>query len=79
MQHPPRADFDEDLALQRLCDVGIAEPIDVAQPDAAGALRLARADYDAARAGVEPHHAKRRARATPSPRRWPTVKWMIPS
>ena len=38
-----------------------ADPIDVAQHDAAHAQRRARTDHDLAALGVEPHHVERRA------------------
>ena len=44
-----------------LVDGAVAEPVDVAQPDAARAQRLARTDHDAPGGGVEPHHIQRRA------------------
>src|ERR1700731_4922640 len=48
------------MPFLRRVDRGVAEPIDVAQPDAAGGQRFARTDHDAARGGVEPHDIKRR-------------------
>src|SRR5580700_2694156 len=58
-----RAHLHEDFGAmrQRRVEGAVAEPIDLAQPDTAGAQRLARTDHDAARGGVEPHHIKRRA------------------
>src|SRR5262249_44042391 len=41
----------------------IADPVDVAQDDAVHPQRLARADHDAARRGIEPDDIKRRARS----------------
>src|SRR5262245_57818339 len=44
---------------ERLLNGALADPVDVAQPHAAGAQRLARADDDAPRRRVEPHHIER--------------------
>src|SRR6202034_757402 len=54
---------------QRSLDRAVAKPVDVAQPDAAGAERLARPDHDATGGGIEPHDVKRRTgrHAEPAP------------
>ena len=59
-----RAHLDEDLApagIERLVETALAEPVDVAQRDPARAQRLARADDDPPRRGIEPHHIERLA------------------
>src|ERR1700691_1760711 len=48
------------MALERPLDRAITEPIDVAQPNPAGAQRVARPHHDAARGSVETHNIKRR-------------------
>src|SRR6185312_6206576 len=60
---PRRANLDVDFTTRgnRRVNVAVAEPVDVAQHDAAGAQRLARADHHAAALGVEPHDIERRA------------------
>ena len=62
LRRPRRAHLDEDLAPaggERLVERAVAEPVDVAQLNAARAQRLARADHDAARGGIEPHDVER--------------------
>src|SRR5262245_43497100 len=44
---------------KRLLDRALADPVDVAQPHAARPQRLARADDDAPRRRIEPHHIER--------------------
>src|SRR6266852_127113 len=51
----------------RAVDRAVADPVDVAKPDAVHPQGLARADHDAACRGIEPHHIERRARRDPKP------------
>src|SRR5437588_6324465 len=66
-----RADLDVNfgVTLDRFADGNIAEPIDVAQLNATGPQRFARADHDPARRSIEAHDIERRggsyAQATP--------------
>src|SRR5579862_7380682 len=62
-RRPRRANLHKDFGtpFHRLADGAVAEPIDIAEPDAARAQRFARTDHDPARGGVEPHDIERRA------------------
>src|SRR5690606_36001410 len=59
---PGRTHFDEDFALRAVFKRPVADPIDRAQPHAARAQRLARADNDTRRICLEPDHIERSAR-----------------
>src|SRR6266568_1383572 len=55
-------DVDFGMALDCFADRDIAEPIDVAQANATGPQRFARADHDPARRGIEAYNIERRTR-----------------
>src|SRR5262249_58309702 len=62
VRRPGRAHLDVDLVpagAERMIDRPFAEPVHVAQPHAARAQRLARADDDAPSCRVEPDHIER--------------------
>src|SRR5438067_1567494 len=59
-----RSDLDVNFGMTLDCfaDGDIAEPIDVAQANATGPQRFARADHDPARRSIEAHDIERRSR-----------------
>src|ERR1039458_959030 len=64
LRRPGRTHLHEHLAPlvgELVINIAFADPIDVAQHDATGAQRRARADHDLAAHGIEPHHIERRA------------------
>src|SRR5665213_533947 len=60
-RRPRRAHLDENFAADGIVDIGIADPVDVAQHNVARTQSLARAHHHAAALGVEPHDIERRA------------------
>src|SRR5271165_2519903 len=72
LRRPRGAHLDEDFVparAERVIDRAFAQPVDVAQPDPAGAQLVARPDHHAARRGIEPHYIERPPRrdAEPAP------------
>src|ERR1700677_5034003 len=64
-----RADFDKHFCIffNRLLDRPVADPVHIAQADAAGAQWLARTDNDTERGGIEPHDIERRTGGNTEP------------
>src|SRR4029079_14498931 len=64
LRRPRRKDLHEDLTAivgQRLLERTFADPVDVAQHDAAHAQRLARTDHDTPVFGIKTYDVERRA------------------